>query len=327
MILRSSGVSGPGLRRMLAGIPIFPMSWKSAPSSRFLSERESKPIIVPTFSAVSVIQRVCDDVYSSFASRALASASTVETNVASRLSKLLAFVWGPPDDVSPREIADLAAQLKIELKSPEHVASVAKVDRVRHRVHAGGGGDLRRQRPRGVRVQYRDPREERDVRKLELHLRVVVLDDRRDRHLRSGAGGRGDARQRRDRQRRSHPVVLARIGDWFFGFGKAVSFTSFFALRFFFLFVQFFLGLLWWATVEARDIADTSLGKDPIRHQGSANRCAWSYFTSKTTILHSGRRCSDLSLHHSRYLRKLDTDLLGKSASGSFGRNVCRKWK
>ena len=35
---------------------------------------------------MSVIQRACDDVYSSFASSAFASAATVETNVRSRLS-------------------------------------------------------------------------------------------------------------------------------------------------------------------------------------------------------------------------------------------------
>ena len=38
---------------------------------------------------MSVIQRACDDVYSSFASSAFASASTVETNVRSRLSYVL----------------------------------------------------------------------------------------------------------------------------------------------------------------------------------------------------------------------------------------------
>jgi hypothetical protein len=46
----------------------------------------SKPIASPTRSAMSVIQRVCDEVYSSFASSAFASASTVETNVSSRFS-------------------------------------------------------------------------------------------------------------------------------------------------------------------------------------------------------------------------------------------------
>ena len=47
---------------------------------------------------MSVIQRACDDVYSSFASSAFASAATVETNVRSRLSKcsalsIASFAW------------------------------------------------------------------------------------------------------------------------------------------------------------------------------------------------------------------------------------------
>src|SRR5215207_7814966 len=42
-------------------------------------------------SAMSVIHRACEDVYSSLASSALASASTVERKVSSRLWKLLAF--------------------------------------------------------------------------------------------------------------------------------------------------------------------------------------------------------------------------------------------
>ena len=92
MIRRSSAVSGPGLSRMLAGIPIFPMSWNSAPSSSCFRAWESKPRLVPTFNAVSVIHRVCEEVYSSFASSAFARASTVETNVVSRLSKLPALV-------------------------------------------------------------------------------------------------------------------------------------------------------------------------------------------------------------------------------------------
>ena len=51
---------------------------------------------------MSVIQRAWDDVYSSLASSALASASTVERNVRSRLSKLCAFAtasltwWATP---------------------------------------------------------------------------------------------------------------------------------------------------------------------------------------------------------------------------------------
>src|SRR6266404_4146323 len=34
MIFHSSGVSGPGLRRIASGMPIFPMSWRRTPCSR-----------------------------------------------------------------------------------------------------------------------------------------------------------------------------------------------------------------------------------------------------------------------------------------------------
>ena len=80
---RSSGVSGPGFARIAESIPIFPMSWKSALSSRRLSARGSSPSSSPTRSARSVIQRACFDVCSSLASSAFASASTVVRKVRS----------------------------------------------------------------------------------------------------------------------------------------------------------------------------------------------------------------------------------------------------
>ena len=92
MIARSSAVRRPGFVRIVVGIPILPMSWKSAASSRRFSVGASRPSAVPTSVAMSRIQRACEDVYSSFASSAFASASTVEKNVPSRLSKLPAFV-------------------------------------------------------------------------------------------------------------------------------------------------------------------------------------------------------------------------------------------
>ena len=73
-------------------MPSLPMSWKSAPSSSRFSERVSRPSPSPTRSDRSVIHRACEDVYSSFASSAFASASTVSRNVVSRLWKLPAFV-------------------------------------------------------------------------------------------------------------------------------------------------------------------------------------------------------------------------------------------
>jgi hypothetical protein len=81
MTARSSAVRRPGFDRIAAGIPILPMSWKSAPSSSRFSAGPSRPSSEPTFSARSVIQRACEDVYSSLASSAFARASTVEKNV------------------------------------------------------------------------------------------------------------------------------------------------------------------------------------------------------------------------------------------------------
>ena len=68
------------------------MSWNSAPSSTRFRVAASRPSSLPTLTAMSLIQRACDEVYSSFASSALASASTVERNVRSRLSKERALV-------------------------------------------------------------------------------------------------------------------------------------------------------------------------------------------------------------------------------------------
>ena len=59
---------------------------------RRFSWSPSSPSSRPTSIAMSQIQRACDDVYESFASSALASASTVERNVRSSVAKLPAFV-------------------------------------------------------------------------------------------------------------------------------------------------------------------------------------------------------------------------------------------
>jgi hypothetical protein len=55
----------------------------------------------------------------------------------SRISRLLAFVWGPPDDLAPGELAELAAALNVTLEDPKHVANVVTVDRLRHRAARG----------------------------------------------------------------------------------------------------------------------------------------------------------------------------------------------
>ena len=68
------------------------------------------------------------------------------------------------------------------LHSRRHVA----LDGVGHRVHAGGGGDGCGGSVRGgLGVEDRQPREQREVRDLELDLLLVVLDHGRHRHLAS----------------------------------------------------------------------------------------------------------------------------------------------
>lgn len=55
----------------------------------------------------------------------------------SRISRLLAFVWGPSDDLAPGELAELATALNVTLEDPKHVANVVTVDRLRHRAARG----------------------------------------------------------------------------------------------------------------------------------------------------------------------------------------------
>jgi hypothetical protein len=55
----------------------------------------------------------------------------------SRISRLLAFLWGPSDDVAPGELADLATALGVTLEDPKHVANVVTVDRLRKRAAHG----------------------------------------------------------------------------------------------------------------------------------------------------------------------------------------------
>ena len=80
---------------------------------------------------------------------------------------------------------------------------------MRHRVHARGGGDRGRQRAGRVRVEDREPRVQREIGELELDLCLGVLDHRGERDLGPGARGRGNARERSDRMRGAHAVVLA----------------------------------------------------------------------------------------------------------------------
>jgi hypothetical protein len=69
---------------------------------------------------------------------------------ASRLSRLSSFVWGPPDDLTPLTLGDIADAGGIDLAKPEVIPNVARVDKVRALARAartpalfdgsGGGG-------------------------------------------------------------------------------------------------------------------------------------------------------------------------------------------
>lgn len=54
-----------------------------------------------------------------------------------RLSRLLAFLWGPPDDLSPTELYELAASAEVRILDPKHIADVTKIDRLRRRAAKG----------------------------------------------------------------------------------------------------------------------------------------------------------------------------------------------
>lgn len=55
----------------------------------------------------------------------------------SRMARVSSFVWGPPDDVSPPELSQIAASMGITLEDPKNIANVVKVDRLRRRLAAG----------------------------------------------------------------------------------------------------------------------------------------------------------------------------------------------
>ena len=90
-IFHSSSDSGPGLARIASGCRSCRCRGRGRRARGASGPWRRSPSSLPTCRAMSVIQRACEDVYSSFASSALASASTVERNVCSRLSKLDAF--------------------------------------------------------------------------------------------------------------------------------------------------------------------------------------------------------------------------------------------
>ncbi len=54
-----------------------------------------------------------------------------------RMLRLLAFVWGPPDDLSLTELDEIATSAGIDLTRPENIANVTRVDKVRGRAMVG----------------------------------------------------------------------------------------------------------------------------------------------------------------------------------------------
>lgn len=55
-----------------------------------------------------------------------------ETNALyTRLSRFLAFAWGPSDDLTLPEIDDIGTKAGVDLTKPEHIVDVAKVDKIR----------------------------------------------------------------------------------------------------------------------------------------------------------------------------------------------------
>jgi hypothetical protein len=54
-----------------------------------------------------------------------------------KLLRLLAFVWGPPDDLSLTEIDQLATTAGVDLTKPDNISNVARVDKLRARAMAG----------------------------------------------------------------------------------------------------------------------------------------------------------------------------------------------
>ena len=136
-------VSGPGFSSTESGMPILPMSWKSAPSSSRFSVSVSSPSCSPTRSAVWVIQRACDEVYSSRALSASASASTVQRNVRSRPGEA-----GGVRDRELRLVGETASELELAVAESaparrgrrSHPAALERErgDDVRARPPAGG---------------------------------------------------------------------------------------------------------------------------------------------------------------------------------------------
>ncbi len=140
-----SSAARPGAYRALAWLGAAPLS--------LVARSEARGAIVDVARArtntraAMLLSRVCDreidpEIHAAYA----------------HLTRLLAFVWGQPDDLSLVEIDAVAEAAGIDLTKPENIANVARVDKVRARAMAGrlpvahdGGGGVGRA-ALGVRV-------------------------------------------------------------------------------------------------------------------------------------------------------------------------------
>lgn len=114
----------PGLFRALAWLGAAPLSLVAR------SEAPGSPVSVSQARldtrAAMVLARLCD--------------RDVDTTINAayvRVLRLLAFVWGPPDDLSLTEIDDVATSAGIDLTNFAMIVDVTRVDRVRARAIAG----------------------------------------------------------------------------------------------------------------------------------------------------------------------------------------------
>ncbi|MDB4943065.1 MAG: hypothetical protein JWP97_2599 [Labilithrix sp.] len=57
-----------------------------------------------------------------------------------RLTRLLAFLWGPSDDLTPGQLAEIAAQNKLKVEDPKLVSNVVLLDRLRKKVATSAAG-------------------------------------------------------------------------------------------------------------------------------------------------------------------------------------------
>ncbi len=114
----------PGAFRALAWLGTAPLTLASR------SEAAGSPITTTqartNARAAMLLARVCDH-----------DVDPAIHDTYARIQRLLAFVWGNPDDISLTELDDVAEAAGIDLTNPKNIANVVRVDKVRQRAIAG----------------------------------------------------------------------------------------------------------------------------------------------------------------------------------------------